>query len=165
MVRLYRTFSNYISSGDTRCAGCNMHRFREVQAHRTSSNLLELHPHRDSKVYRLLSHEFGVVRLYRTFSNYISSGDTRCAGCNMHWFGEACFPLHHSGSRRFGVVEPPRTHSKLPCRPASSSRFEEVRCGRTTPNSLELTCRPASPCITVVRGGSVWSNLPKLTRN
>ena len=27
-----------------------MHRFGEVQAHRTSSNLLELHPHRDSKV-------------------------------------------------------------------------------------------------------------------
>ena len=31
-----------------------MHRFGEVQAHRTSSNLLELHPHRDNKVYRVL---------------------------------------------------------------------------------------------------------------
>ena len=41
----------------------------EVEAHRTSSNILELHPHRNSKVYRLLSHEFGVVRVYRTFSN------------------------------------------------------------------------------------------------
>ena len=61
VVQLYRTFSNYISSGDTRSAGCNMHRFGEVQAHRTSSNILELHPHRYSKVYRLLSHEFGVV--------------------------------------------------------------------------------------------------------
>ena len=96
-VQAHRTFSNYIltetarnlylfhivrsgstvpnllfkSSGDARCAGCNMHRFGEVPAHRTSSNLLELHPHRDSKVYRLLSHEFGVVRLYRTFSTYI----------------------------------------------------------------------------------------------
>ena len=40
VVRPYRTFSNYISSGDTRCARCNMHRFGEVQAHRTSSNLL-----------------------------------------------------------------------------------------------------------------------------
>ena len=28
------------TSGDTRCAGCTMHRFGEVQAHRTSSNLL-----------------------------------------------------------------------------------------------------------------------------
>ena len=143
MVRLDRTFSNYISSGDTRCAGCYMHKFerfmhfephrtfsnyiltelaryihffhtssdgstgpnllklhlfrgykvcrvlfapvlggfkvqgalvREVQATRTSSNLLELHSQRASKVNRLLSHEFGVVRLDRTFSNYISSG-------------------------------------------------------------------------------------------
>ena len=30
---------------------------------------IEPHPHRDSKVYRLLIHEFGVVRLDRTFSN------------------------------------------------------------------------------------------------
>ena len=40
-----------------------------VQAHRTTSNLLESH----SKVCRVLSHEFGVVRLYRTFSVYSSS--------------------------------------------------------------------------------------------
>ena len=40
MVRLYRTFSNYISSGDTRCAGCNMHQFWEVQPLRSSSNLM-----------------------------------------------------------------------------------------------------------------------------
>ena len=45
-----------------------------VRATLTSSNLLELHSQRASKVYRLLSHEFGVVRLDRTFSNYISSG-------------------------------------------------------------------------------------------
>ena len=89
MVRLYRTLYIYIVIGDTRCARCNMHRFGEVQAHQTSSNLLDTHPHKDSKVYRLLSHEFRVVRLYRTSSNYISSGDTRCAGCNMHRFGEA----------------------------------------------------------------------------
>ena len=41
----------------------------------------------------------------------------------------ARFPLHHSGLGRFGVVEPPRTQSNLPC-------------------------RPASPFITVVRGSS-----------
>ena len=60
-----------------------------VQAHRTSSNLLELHPHRDSKVYRVLLHEFGVVRLDRTFSIYIVIGETRCAGClctSSGWF-------------------------------------------------------------------------------
>ena len=62
-----------------------------VQAHRTSSNLLEPHHHRDNKVFRVFSHEFGVVRLYRTFSNYIlctSSG----------WFNR---------------IEPPRTFSNL----------------------------------------------------
>ena len=52
---------------------------------------------------------------------------------------QASFPLHHSGLRRFGVVEPPRTRSKLPC-------------------------GPASPFVTLIRGGSVYSNLPKLTR-
>ena len=51
---------------------------------------------------------------------------------------QASFPLHHSGSSWFGVVEPPRTHSNLPC-------------------------RPVSPFVTVVRGGSVGSNYPKLT--
>ena len=88
-----RTFSNYIlteiaryieffymSSGWFDCTepspttslqGCNMHRFGEVQTQRTSSNLLKLHPHRDNKVYKFLLYEFGVVRLYRTFSIYI----------------------------------------------------------------------------------------------
>ena len=51
----------------------------------------------------------------------------------------ACSPLCHSGSRRFGEVEPPGTLSNQPC-------------------------RPASPFVTVVRGGSVYSNLPELTR-
>ena len=57
-----------------------MHLFRVVQEHRTSSNLLEPHHYRDSKVFRVLSHEFGVVRLYLTFSIYIVAGETRCAG-------------------------------------------------------------------------------------
>ena len=91
------------------------------------------------------------------------------------------------------AVEPPRTHSKLPFRPASpystvvrggsvqsnlpeltanylsgqlptsSQCFEGVWCGRTAPKSLKLSCRPASPFVTVVRGGSVGSNRPKLT--
>ena len=45
-----------------------MHLFGVVQAHRTSSNLPEPHHYRDSKVCRVLSHEFGVVRPYRTVS-------------------------------------------------------------------------------------------------
>ena len=78
VVGLYRTFSIYIFTRETPCA-----------AHRTSSNLLELHHHRDSKVWRVLLHEFGVVQLYRTFSLYIVTGETRCAGClcpSAGWF-------------------------------------------------------------------------------
>ena len=52
-----------------------------VRVHRTSSNLLELHHYRESKVCRVLLHEFGVVRLYRTFSNYIFRWEEICAGC------------------------------------------------------------------------------------
>ena len=51
-----------------------------------------------SKVCRVLSHEFGVVRLYRTFSNYIFTWETRCvAGC-------LC-----TSSGWFKRIEPPRT--------------------------------------------------------
>ena len=57
------------------CTGSG--RFKHIEPSRTTSS-------QSNKVYRLLSHEFGVVRLYRTSSNYISSGDTRCAGCYMH---------------------------------------------------------------------------------
>ena len=63
---------------------------------RTSLNLLEPHHCRDSKVCRVLSHEF---RLYRTFSIYIVVGETRCAGClctSAGWFNH---------------IEPPRTFS------------------------------------------------------
>ena len=51
-----------------------MHSLGVVQAQRTSWNLLEPQPHRDSKVCRRLSHEFGVVRPYRTISMYIVTG-------------------------------------------------------------------------------------------
>ena len=54
-------------------------------------------------------------------------------------FPVGLFPLRHSASRRFGVFEPPRTHSIL-------------------------SCTPASPFVTVVRGGSVRSSRPRRTR-
>ena len=47
-----------------------------VRGGSSASNFLEPHHHRDSKVCRVLSHEFGVVRLYRTFSNNIFPGET-----------------------------------------------------------------------------------------
>ena len=70
-----------------------------VQAHRTSSNLLEPHHRRDSKVCRVLPYEFGVVRLCRTFSNLTFTGEARCAGC-------LC-----TSSGWFKYIEPPRTFS------------------------------------------------------
>ena len=69
-------------------------KFGVVQAHRT-----EPHHRRDSKVCRVLSHEFGVVRLCRTFSNLIFTGEARCAGC-------LC-----TSSGWFKYIEPPRTFS------------------------------------------------------
>ena len=91
---------------------------------------------------------FGKVRCVRTAPNSLEPALS------------ARFPLHHSGSGRFSIVEPPRTQSNLPCRPASplhhsgSRRFGEVEPPRT---HSKLPYRPASPCITVVRGGSVCS--------
>ena len=76
-----------------------------VRGGSSTSNILELHPHRDSKV---LLHEFGVVRLDRTFSDYISlslslslsEDNTLCYLCN---------DVVREGSTRFDVLEPPRT--------------------------------------------------------
>ena len=94
MVRLYRTFYIYIVIGDTRCARCNMHRFGEVQAHRTLSNLLELHPHR-------------VTRYIDFF--HTSSGWFNCTSLQgiQGVQGAIC-----TGSVRFKHIEPHRTFSK-----------------------------------------------------
>ena len=51
--------------------------FKHSESPRTFSN------HRDSKVWSVLSQEFGVVRLYRTFCSYFVTGETRCAGCSF----------------------------------------------------------------------------------
>ena len=72
-----------------------VHLFGVVQAHRTSSNLLEPHHYKDSKVCRVLSHEFGVVRLYPTFSIYIVTA----------------YALVRGGSSTSNLIEPSRTTS------------------------------------------------------
>ena len=59
-----------------------------VRGGSSTSNLPEPHHDRDSKVCRVLSHEFGVVP-YRTFSVYTVTWETRSAGCswtNLGWF-------------------------------------------------------------------------------
>ena len=164
MVRLYRTFSIYIVTGETRSAGCLCNFIepphytsivpvcRVLSHHQTSiptavqeiqcvqggcalvrggsstSNLIESlhepHHHRDRKVCRGLSHEFRVVRPYRTFSMYIVTGETRSAGClctSSGWFkhiephrtsSNLLEPQHHRDSKvwrglshEFGVVQ------------------------------------------------------------
>ena len=60
-----------------------------VRVGSSTSNLIELSGTRDSKVCSVLSREFMVVRLHRTFSIYIVTGETRCAGClctSSGWF-------------------------------------------------------------------------------
>ena len=73
-----------------------------VRGGSSASNLLE--PSRTTslratKVCGVLSHEFGVVRLYRTLSHYIFTAETRCAG-------RLC-----TSSGWFKRIEPPRTFS------------------------------------------------------
>ena len=81
-----------------------------VQAQRTTANLLEPQLHRASKVCRRLAQEVGVVRLYRTFSLYLVTGETRSAGC-----------LYKS-SGWFKHLEPHRTYS-------NHNSTELARCG------------------------------------
>ena len=155
MVRQHRTSSNHCDAGGTHSnlpvgmLPTSSQWFEEVRCGRTTPNSLEpvgLLPLQQSG-----SRRFGVVEpprthsklLCRPYSPYITvvrGGSVWSNRPELTRTCPACFPLHHSGSRRFGVVEPHRTHSKL-------------------------HCRPASPCITVVRGVSVLSNHPKLTRN
>ena len=126
-----------------------------VQEHRTSSNLLEPHHYRDSKVCRVLSHEFGVVRLHRTFSIYIVTGETRCAGylCTSsglfkHIEPRRTFPNHiiteiekcvefcHMSSGWFDLTEPSLSTS-LKGKQGVQGAYGLVRGGSTTSNLLE----------------------------
>ena len=184
MVRLYRTLSIYIVTGETSCAGrlCTCSGwFKHIEPCRTflnhiiteiarcvafchmssrwcdhtepslstslkgkqgvqgaygpvlggssTSNLLEPYHYSDSKVFRVLSHEFGVVRPYRTFSIYIVTGETRSAGClcsSSGWFKHIeprrtlsnhiiteieRFVEFCTCSGLFTFIEPPRTFS------------------------------------------------------
>ena len=111
-----------------------------VRGGSSTSNLIEpTQPqhHRDSKVWRGLSHEFGVVRLYRTFSIYIIAGETRCAGC-------LC-----TSSGWFKHIEPHRTY-------ANHTITEIARCGEVCHMSSGwFDCTEPSA---LAQGGSSTSN-------
>ena len=148
-----------------------------VQAHRTSSNLLEPQHHRDSKVWRGLSHEFGVVRLYRTFSITIVAGETRCAWClcpSSGWF-KHIEPLHYRDSKvwrvlthEFGVVRPYRNFSInivkgetrcAGCLCTSSGWFKHIEPHRTYTNH---TITEIARCVEVYHMSSGGSTVPNL---
>ena len=102
----------------------------------TTSNLLEPHHNRDSKVCRVLSHEFGVVRLHRTFSIYIVTVETHC-----YRDRKVCRILSHE----FGVVRHHRTFSIYMvagetrcagCLCTSSGWFKHVEPRRTLSNDI-----------------------------
>ena len=127
-----------------------------IQPHRTSSNLPELHHYRDRKVCRVLSHEFGVVRPYRTFSVYIVTGETRSAGClctSLWWFKH---------------IEPYRTFSNhIITEIARCVEFCHMsfRGGSTVPNLLYLhryrcnkVCRVLCTCWGYIESPRTFSN-------
>ena len=148
-----------------------MHLFGVVQAHRTSSNLPEPHHYRDSKVCRVLSHEFGVVRPYRTFSVYIITGETRSAGClctSSGWFKD--IEPHHYGdsnvcrvlSHEFGVVRLYRTFTIYivagetrcaGCLCTGSGWFKHIEPRRTFPNHI---ITEIAKCVNFCHMSSGW---------
>ena len=213
MVRLCRTFSNLISTGEARCAGClgtrsgwfkysepprtfSNHIFAElarcvevfhvssgwfdcaepalttslkgklgvqgayalVRGGSRTANLLEPQQRRENKVCRVLPQEFGVVRLCRTFSNVIYTGEARCAGCFC------------TRSGWFTYIEPPRTFSNhiiaeiARCR-VFSREVGVIRLCRTCSNvSFTGEARCAGCLKALVRGGSSTSNLIEPSR-
>ena len=147
------------------------------------SNLLEPHHYSDSKVFRVLSHEFGVVRPYRTFSIYIATGETRSAGClcsSSGWFKHIeprrtlsnyiiteveRFVEFCTCSGLFTCIEPPRTFSNhiiteiarcLEFCHMSSGYFDRTKPSLST--SLEGK-QGVQGAYALVRGDSTTSNL------
>ena len=62
--------------------------------------------------------------------------DVWCGRTTLNSLETAFYLTQKSGSRRLGLVEPPRTHWNLPRWPPSPF-ITEVWCGRTTLNSFE----------------------------
>ena len=124
--------------------------------HRTSSNLLEPHHFKDSMVYRVLLSEFGAVRLYQTFSNYIFRGETRCSGC-------LC-----TSSGWLKRIEPPRTFiNHIIAEIARCVEFFHMSSGWFNYTEPSLTTSlhgkqgvwQGACAYTLVRGGSSASNV------
>ena len=96
MVRLYRTFSNYIFTGETRRVGClctSSEWFKRIEPPRTFSNHIIAQIPRCVEFFHMSSGWFD----YTEHSLTTSLQETRCAGClcTSSWW--------------FMRIEPPRT--------------------------------------------------------
>ena len=118
--------------------------------------MLRPHDYRDSKVSRVLSHEFWVVRLYRTFSIYIFTEATRYVGCMLctcsAWFKHIepdrtfsnhiiteiarCLEFCHMSSVWFDCTEPSLSTS-LQGKQGVQGVYALVRRGSSTLNLIE----------------------------
>ena len=113
---------------------------------------------RGIKVCRVFSHEFEVVRLYGNFSNYIFTGETRCAGC-------LC-----TSSGWFKRIEPPRTFSNhIIAEIARRVEFFHMSSGWFDCTEPSLTTslqgkQGVQGAYALVRGGSSASNLLEPSR-
>ena len=156
-----------------------MHLFGVVQAHRTSLNLPEPHHYIDSKVCRVLSHEFGVVRPYRTVSVW-------CARClyilvrGGSSTSNLLEPHHYKVfrvlSHEFGVVRLYRTFSiyivagETRCAGCLMHLFGVEFCHMSsgwfdcTEPSLSTSLQGVQGAYALVRGGSSTSNLIEPSR-
>ena len=106
---------------------------------------------RDSKVCRVLSHEFWVVRLYRTFSIYIVAEETRCAGCLCTCSGW------------FKHIEPRRTfQNHIITEIAKCVEFCHMSSGWF--DHTELSLSGVQGAYALVRGVSSTSNLVEPSR-
>ena len=128
-----------------------------VQAHRTSSNVLEPHHCRDRKVCRVVSHLSSGWFEYTepSLNVYIFTGEARCAGClctSSGWFKRIepprtftnhiiaeivrCVEFFHMSSGWFDCTEPSLTTS-LQGKQGVQDAYALVRGGLSTSNLLE----------------------------
>ena len=148
-----------------------MHWLGVVQARRTSSNLLEPHHCRDGQVCRVLSHEFGVIRLYRRVLMHlfrvVQARRTYSKLLEPHHCRDSkvCRVLSHE----FGVVRLYRTFSNYiftrearsaGCLCTRSGWFKHVEPPRTFSNHI---IAEMARCVEFIHMRSGWFGSPELS--
>ena len=151
MVQLLRTSSNHSTTHGSRQVDMSSRWFNPTKPPQTT----ELQREQGSGLVSCVVLRFEQVRKSWTTPNSWEI---------ILW---SLFPLELSGSRRFGRVEPSRTHVKLLRRHGSVLYYGSNRFGRVEPPRTheKLSYDPCSLWSSVVQGGSVGLNHPELMRN